>query len=133
MSDDWEPAEFTGATCRWVELPDGQGALVRGDGDLGPEGVAALAQLVSAVQRHHESTHPPDPGAADLYARLDAAREVRGVGWRELSRLVGVPASALTRLAQGTAPLREQRAALEEWLVTDSEPTELGPGEASAK
>ncbi len=103
--------------CRPVELPDGQVVIVRGDREPTAEGIAALAEIVAAAQRHHELLHPPHPAAADLYARLDAARTQLGVTWRELARLVGAPASVLTRLAQGIVPDEPVRGALEAWLA----------------
>lgn len=111
--------------CRPIELADGQVVVVRGRGELSSAGVEALTEIVQAAQRYHESLHPPDPAATALYARLECVHVARGVTWRELSRLAGVPASLLTRLAQGSMPAGPELDALETWLARE-ESTRVG-------
>lgn len=105
-------------TCRPVTLPSGETVLVRGRGGLGPAGVAALGEIVEAARVLHKAEHPPDPGAEDLCARVDAVCGRLGLSRYEMARTAGVRFSALVRLAHGRLPCGGDSAALEAWLET---------------
>lgn len=92
--------------CRDVPLASGETIRVRGRRGLGPAGVAALSELVEAV-RAKAAENPSDEGAAELWARIEAARGRRTL--RECAAQAGVKFSVLFRI--GT------------WL-TRSEPTD---------
>lgn len=52
-------------------------------------------------------TQEPEQPRLDVeqfYAAIDGTRMARNVSWREIARLVGVSASTLTRLRQGSRP-----------------------------
>ena len=100
--------------CRAVELPSGEVVRVRGRGGLGPAGVAALSELVEAV-RAKAAENPPDEGAPELWARIDAARGERTL--RECAAEAGVKFSVLFRVRQGRMPGGEDLAAVETWLA----------------
>jgi transcriptional regulator with XRE-family HTH domain len=51
-----------------------------------------------------------------LYAALNAARNARGLSWRQLAAEVGVSPSTMTRLANGQRPDVDAFAALVGWL-----------------
>jgi len=65
-----------------------------------------------------------------LYAALNAARNTRGLSWRQLAAEVGVSPSTMTRLANGQRPDVDAFAALVGWLgqpadsflVSDAQP-----------
>ena len=97
--------------CRPVELPGGGTVLARGAEPLGEQDMAALAELVAVARR---LAPEPDPGAAELYARLDEARD--GRFWREVAREAGVGAAVPSRLANGFLPAAQDREKLEEWV-----------------
>lgn len=61
--------------CRDVTLASGETIRMRGRRGLGPAGVAALGELVEAA-RAKAAENPPDPGAPELWARIEAARWV---------------------------------------------------------
>lgn len=106
--------------CRDVTLESGEVVRVRGRGGLGPAGVAALSDLVEAVRAKAAET-PPDEGAAELWARIEAARGRRTL--RECAAQAGVKFSVLFRIGQGRMPDTEAFARIETWL-TRSEPTD---------
>lgn len=105
--------------CRPVTLPSGEVIRVRGRGGLGPAGVAALGELVDAARRLDAERNPPDVGARELWARLEAARG--DLPLRECARLAGVRFSALFRIGQGRMPGAKDLAAIEVWLTTHNE------------
>lgn len=56
-----------------------------------------------------------------LHAALDAAREQEGMSWRELSRVIGVSASTMSRLAQGQNPDINAFAKMVRWMRADAD------------
>lgn len=102
-------------SCRSVPLPSGETIRVRGRGDLGPDGVAALAELVAAARRT-AAENPPDDGTGVLYARIETARGP--LNWRQVAALAGVKFSVLFRIGQGRMPGDTDLAAIERWLAT---------------
>ncbi len=106
--------------CRPVTLPSGETIPVLGGRELSTEGVAALGVLAEAVRRKAAAENPPDPDAAELWARLDAARRERGVSLREVAAACGVKFSTLFRTMQGRMPGEADRAAVEAWLDAHS-------------
>jgi hypothetical protein len=103
-------------SCRPVALPSGETVLVRARGGLGPVGVAALAEVVEAARAKHAAEHPPDPGAGELYGRVDAVCKRLGMPRYQAAKAIGVRHSVLVRLAQGRLPCGGDRTALEAWL-----------------
>ena len=70
-----------------------------------------------------------------LYAALDTKRKTMDLSWRQLATEVGVSASTLTRMAQGSSPDVQGFAKLLQWL---GEPAEnffepISKGSASSK
>lgn len=59
--------------------------------------------------------------AMAFYHALDATRQSRGHSWRQVAGEAGIPASTLTRMAQGKRPDVDSLAALSAWsgLKTD--------------
>ena len=116
--------------CRDVELASGETIRVRGRGGLGPAGVAALSGLVEAVRAKAAET-PPDPGAPQLWARIEAALDPdSAIPLREAAKAAGVRFSVLFRVRQGRMPNPADLGAIETWLETysaDSSP-EPTPG-----
>lgn len=53
--------------------------------------------------------------AAAFYSALDAARQGRGLNWKQVAAQSGVSASTLTRMAQGKRPDVDGLAALAAW------------------
>lgn len=53
--------------------------------------------------------------AMGFHQALDATRQARGITWRQVARESGIPASTLTRLAQGRRPDVDSLAALASW------------------
>lgn len=56
-----------------------------------------------------------------LYSALDAARDARGLTWRELAAEVGVSPSTLSRLTNGHRPDADGFAAMVTWLGIPAE------------
>lgn len=112
--------------CRPVTLPSGEVIRVRGRGGLGPAGVAALGELVDAARRLDAERNPPDDGAPELWARIDAARGDRSL--RECARLAGVRFAVLFRIRQGRMPGAQDPAAIEAWLAAQDETTNTQEG-----
>lgn len=107
--------------CRAVELPSGEVVRVRGRGGLGPAGVAALSELVEAV-RAKAAESPPDPGAPQLWARVEAVLDPDSpTPLREAAKAAGVRFSVLFRIRQGRMPGGEDLAAIETWLAAHEE------------
>lgn len=103
--------------CRDVTLESGEVVRVRGRGGLGPAGVAALSELVEAA-RAKAAENPPDPGAPQLWARIDAALDPDSPApLREAAKAAGVRFSVLFRVRQGRMPGGEDLAAIETWLA----------------
>jgi hypothetical protein len=105
-------------TCRPVALPSGEQIVVRGGRGLDAKESAMLGEVVDAARRHHELTHPVDEGAAELWARIQAARRTAGLSLRDAAGLAGVRFSVLFRIGQGRMPGEAERAAIERWLAT---------------
>lgn len=59
--------------------------------------------------------------AMGFYQSLDATRRSRDLSWRQVAAEAGIPASTLTRMAQGKRPDVDSLAALSAWsgLHTD--------------
>jgi transcriptional regulator with XRE-family HTH domain len=57
--------------------------------------------------------------ASSLFDALDAARNARGLQWKQVAEQTGVSASTLTRMAQGKRPDVDGFAALAAWLGND--------------
>ncbi len=53
--------------------------------------------------------------AMGFYEALDATRQSRGLSWRQVAGESGIPASTLTRMAQGKRPDVNSLAALTAW------------------
>lgn len=102
--------------CREVTLPSGEPIRVRGAGEMSPEAVAALGEIVDAARRM-AAEQPVDDGARELWARLDAARKSDCLSLRDVARQAGVRFSTLFRVGQGRMPSAEELAAIERWLA----------------
>lgn len=112
--NDWDPDEFTSATCRPVTLESGETVPVLGDEPLSAQGVAALAELIEVARAKHADENPPDDGAPELFERVAAARDTRTL--RECAHEAGVRFSTLFRVGQGRMPPPEDLAKIEAWL-----------------
>jgi hypothetical protein len=104
--------------CREVTLPSGEPVRYRGSGELSPEAVAALGELVDAARAWHAAEHPEDPAATALWRRLRAVADARGLLMREVAHECGVRPSVVTRIAQGYMPDGHNLAAIERWLTS---------------
>jgi transcriptional regulator with XRE-family HTH domain len=56
-----------------------------------------------------------------LYASLDAARQGKGLSWRQLAGEIGVSPSTMTRMANNNAPHVDAFVALVRWLKMPAE------------
>jgi transcriptional regulator with XRE-family HTH domain len=56
-----------------------------------------------------------------LHGALDAARVKEGMSWRELSRVIGVSASTMSRLSQGQNPDVNAFAKMVRWMRVDAD------------
>ncbi|MFI6076549.1 helix-turn-helix transcriptional regulator [Actinoplanes sp. NPDC051343] len=56
-----------------------------------------------------------------LYGALNAAREAKGVSWRQLAKEIGVSPSLLSRLSNGDRPDADGFATLVTWLGMPAE------------
>lgn len=56
-----------------------------------------------------------------LHAALDAAREEKGLSWRQLAKELGVSASTISRMANGLKPDVTAFAAMTTWLRMPAE------------
>ena len=56
-----------------------------------------------------------------FYSALDAARQARGLNWKQVAAGSGVSASTLTRMAQGARPDVDSLAALAAWSGLDAD------------
>lgn len=108
--------------CRPVTLPSGETIPVLGARELSPAGVAALGELVESGRRK-AAQNPPDPDAAELWARIDTARRTAGLSLREVSALTGVRFAVLFRTMQGRMPDAGDLAAVEAWLAAQEAPS----------
>lgn len=108
-------AGATGEQCRPVTLPSGEVIPVLGRGELSSAGVAAVAELVEVARRKYAAEHVDDPGAPELWARIDAVLDT-GLSLREVARECGLPFSVLFRIGQGRIPAAPGLAAIETWL-----------------
>lgn len=61
-----------------------------------------------------------------LYAALDAARQPRGLSWRQLAKEIGVSASTISRMAGGLKPDVTAFAAMTTWLRMPAEDFYVG-------
>lgn len=103
--------------CRDVPLESGEVVRVRGRGGLGPAGVDALSELVEAVRAKAAETLP-DPGAPQLWARIEAALDPdRPTPLREAAKAAGVRFSVLFRVRQGRMPGPAGLGAIKTWLA----------------
>lgn len=103
--------------CRDVEPASGETIRVRGRGGLGPAGVAALSELVEAA-RAKAAEISPDPGAPQLWARIEAALNPdSAIPLRDAAKAAGVRFSVLFRVRQGRMPGPADLAAIETWLA----------------
>jgi hypothetical protein len=100
--------------CRPVTLPTGEALRVRGAEPPTGQDAAALAEVVAATRRLMPE---PDPGAAELYERLNVVRG--GRTWREIAREAGVSAAVFSRLANGVMPGEADRVNLGQWLAKE--------------
>jgi len=57
----------------------------------------------------------------ELYRRLDARRQERGLMWRDLARIVGVSASTFSRMHDGRRPDADALVSLMVWLDLDAD------------
>lgn len=64
-----------------------------------------------------------------LYAALDAAREAKGISWRQLAKEIEVSPSTLSRLANDLKPDVNAFAAMVTWLNVPAEAFIQVPGE----
>lgn len=101
--------------CREVTLPSGEPIRVRGAGEMSPEAVAALGELVDAARRM-AAEQPVDDGAPELWVRLDAARTPDCLSLRDVAQQVGVRFSTLFRIGQGRMPVDVDLARISAWL-----------------
>ncbi|MFF1810797.1 multiprotein-bridging factor 1 family protein [Streptomyces sp. NPDC058251] len=67
-----------------------------------------------------------------LHAALDAAREERGLSWRQLAKELGVSASTISRMANGLKPDVTGFAAMTTWLRMPAETFYVAPEATSA-
>lgn len=117
-----EPRE----TCRDVTLASGEVVRVRGRRGLGPAGVAALGGLVEAVRAKAAET-PPDPGAPQLWARIEAALDPDSpTPLRGAAKAAGVRFSVLFRIRQGRMPDPADLGAIEKWLAMQQQASNNG-------
>lgn len=100
--------------CRPVTLPSGETLPVLGGREPDAREVAALGDVVDAARRLMPD---PDPGAPELWGRVDAARVREVLFLREIGWQAGVRASVLFRLRQGRMPGAQDLAAIEAWLI----------------
>lgn len=63
-----------------------------------------------------------------LYAALDAARQQKGLSWRQLAKDIGVSASTISRMANGLKPDVTAFAAMTTWLRMSAESFYVGAG-----
>jgi hypothetical protein len=101
--------------CREVTPPSGEPIRVRGAGEMSPEAVAALGEIVDAARRM-AAEQPVDDGAPELWGRLDAARESDCLSLRDVARQAGVRFSTLFRIGQGYMPVDADLARINAWL-----------------
>ncbi len=66
-----------------------------------------------------------------LYGALNAAREARGLSWRQLAKEIGVSPSLLSRLGNGDRPDADGFATLVTWLGMPAENFMVSDKEAS--
>lgn len=101
--------------CRPVVLPSGETIRVRGRGEMTPEGITALAEIVDAARALHAAENPARPDCEALYERIEATRGT--LNWRQVAAEAGVKFSTLFRIGQGHMPDPEDLAAIERWLA----------------
>lgn len=101
--------------CREVTLPSGEPIRVRGAGEMTPEAVAALGEIVDAA-RAMAAEQPVDDGAPELWSRIDAVRRRDGLALRDVGALSGVKFSVLFRIGQGYIPTGADLARINVWL-----------------
>ena len=103
--------------CRDVTLESGEVVRVRGRRGLGPAGVTALSEIVEAARAKAAET-PPDPGASQLWARIEDALDPDSPApLREAAKAAGVRSSVLFRVRQGRMPDPADLASIETWLT----------------
>jgi hypothetical protein len=104
-------------SCHEVTLPSGEPIRVRGAGEMSPEAVAALGELVDAARRMHAASHPPNLAAEALWARLNARADASGIRRRDAAHEAGVRPSVVVRIGQGIMPDETDLAAIERWIA----------------
>src|ERR1700733_12478965 len=67
-----------------------------------------------------------------LYATLDAKRKAGDLSWRDVATMIGVSASTLTRMAQGSSPDVEGFGKMVRWLGVSADDF-ISRAKASAK
>jgi hypothetical protein len=102
--------------CRPVTLPSNETIRVRSAAEPSPEAVTALGKVVDAVRAKHAAEHRPDDGAGGLWARLESARQPRGLSLRDVASQAGVRFSTLFRIGQGRMPDSADLARINAWL-----------------
>ena len=101
--------------CRPVKLPSGEKIRVRGGHAMSEAETKFLGEIVEAARR---LIPPSDPGAAELYERIQALKDRVGLLHNSsLAVLIGVNYSVLTRIAQGRMPGDADLAKIEERLA----------------
>lgn len=112
--------------CREVTLPSGDVIRLRGETEPDAADLAALDDIFAAARRLAEKRNPPDEGAPELWARLEAARGGRTL--RECARLAGVRFAVLFRIGQGRMPGPEDLELIERWLAKEADNTNTQEG-----
>lgn len=102
--------------CRRVTLPSGETIRLRSTQAPTGDALAALEEVVSAA-RQMAASMPVDDGAAELWARLDAARTRNCLSLGDAAQQAGVKFSTLFRIGQGRMPGAADLAAVERWLA----------------
>jgi transcriptional regulator with XRE-family HTH domain len=64
---------------------------------------------------------PPTVEVTALYAALDAARNEKGLSWRQLAKEVGISPSTMSRMANGYKPDLTAFASMTTWLRMPAE------------
>jgi transcriptional regulator with XRE-family HTH domain len=74
----------------------------------------------------------PNVDVKSLHAALDAAREHRGLSWRQLAKELNVSASTISRMANGLKPDVTAFAAMTTWLHMRAEDFYVGASPTTA-
>lgn len=101
--------------CRPVTLPSGETIRLRCAAEPAGEALAMVGEIVEAARRKYAAEHVDDPGAPQLWARIDAVLDT-GLSLRGLARAIELPFSVLFRIGQGRMPAAGDLARIEAWL-----------------